>query len=244
MRQRTVSPPHVRAVPARRRYRRRYYGRRRYSGKWIVELPIGIRVYVAIQRAEPEPDRLRRKKWGWCEVISTKPRSPSVVLRPDGEGSGDVRADSRSCFIRASSGRWMELRTARDRKHPTLWWWHDVAVLSFRPATELEVAFYADGIVPHAQWRLMDGSGNTFVELPKPERVWLAKPEPPTDEEMIEAKEKTRTKKRTSELEHARRMLAVWERESNRATKRRNVWKTAVKRLEKPLATRKRREDT
>jgi hypothetical protein len=232
----TAVATRLNAPPRIRRHRRRR--RRRYRGDRI-DLPIGARVYAPIEWQERDPDGRRRLQYGWCEIVELPKsrRSALITLRPESLLAGaqsDVRADLRACAIRSAAGNWMVLSRARDRWHPVYWWWHDVEIRSFRRATELEVAFYSQGFVPHEGWRLMDGGGQDFIELNLAERVWLAKPEPPTDEEIADAREKAKTKKRVGELVHAKRMLDMWERDQARAAKRVSKWKAAVKRLEKP----------
>lgn len=230
----TVAVPRHRG----RRRRRRRYGHHGLCYGPYVTLPIGARVYTSVGRLEKDPDRRRRRTWAWCEVVETKPKSATVFLRPDGASPDDplVKQDSRGCYVRSSIGRWVTLLGARDRRHPVLWWWDDTDIRSYRIASELEVALYAEGFVPHPNWRLMDGPGpdQAFVELPKPEKIWLAKPEPPSDEEIADAKEAKRTKKRASALAHAKTMLTMWERSKATAAKRASKWKAAVRRLEKP----------
>ena len=224
-------------------------------------LPVGMRVYAAVWLVSPEPNQLSRKRFTWCRVLGLDESSKSrhivraesdLARLPDAPECG-VPEVTRGLYIKTTTDAWMRVTTAVNRSNRKAIFWYN-GFVSQRVATELEVALYEQGYVPHAHWRLFD---DRAIEVPSPfsgdagyepaiERIWLTKPEAPSEEEMLIARMTARSSRKQKAEAYARRMLASWTTACVRAEKRRAKWARKVayydrkrKREQEPLLHRK-----
>src|SRR5574341_817328 len=188
-----VLPPAVTLSPSprlpRRRYRRRRWGGP--LGKPIAALPEGAQVFTFVKIAEKMPASWRgRHRWVWASITGVKNRR-RIIFHLDG---AEISAAISDCYVKTLSGDWRRVCAAGHTTNMKYWWAHNTETKLFRLATVLEVALYmqnevgAAGVnfVPHPGWRLVDENrefvGAHMGDLTS-ERVYLARPEPPSDEE-------------------------------------------------------------
>jgi hypothetical protein len=145
-------------------------------------------------------------------------------------------------YIKTLTGKWQRVCAAGHAVQQKYWWHDNNTVVCYRLATQLEVALYLQDndmrFVPHDSWRLVDETRD-FVWDPDSSgfHIYLARPEPPTDEELADALEKKRSKRKTSALKHAQKMLTMWEAKTKVSVSRAGKWRKTVERLSKVVSS-------